>query len=77
VGRRLFWGLVESYGDIGSLGGKIVVEESSVEIVLRFSKENGVEDLGIEPKLHCNHFLEVWHLFLVKTCCNYRPMMLE
>jgi hypothetical protein len=35
------------------------VEVSSVEIMLGFSKEKGVEDLGIEPKLHCNHFLEV------------------
>jgi hypothetical protein len=39
------------------------VEVSSVELVLRFNKEKRVEDLGIEPKLHCNHFLEVWHLF--------------
>jgi hypothetical protein len=35
------------------------MKESSVEIVLRFSKEEGVEDLKIEPKIHCNHFLEV------------------
>jgi hypothetical protein len=39
------------------------VELSSVKTVLRYNKEKGVEDLGIEPKLHCNHFLEVWHLF--------------
>jgi hypothetical protein len=32
------------------------MEESSVEMVLRFSKEKGVEDLG----------LEVWHLFFCK-----------
>ncbi len=38
------------------------MKESSVEKVLGFSKE-GVEDLRIEPKLHYNHFLEVWHLF--------------
>ncbi len=41
------------------------MEESSVEIVLGFNKEKGVEDLGIEPKLHCNHFLEVWHLLFL------------
>ncbi len=35
------------------------MEIDNVEIVLVFSKENGVEDLGIEPKLYCNHFLEV------------------
>jgi len=39
------------------------MEGSSVEKVLRFSKEKGVEDLRIEPKFHCNHFLEVWHFF--------------
>jgi hypothetical protein len=35
--------------------------------VLGFSKEKGVEDLGIEPKSHYNHFLEVWHLFFSKN----------
>ncbi len=39
------------------------MKENNVEMVLRFSKEEGVEDLKIEPKLYCNHFLEVWHLF--------------
>jgi hypothetical protein len=43
------------------------VEESNVEMLLMFSKEKGVEDLGIEPKLHCNHFLEVWHHFFGKN----------
>ncbi len=39
------------------------MKESSVETVLGFNKEEVMEDLKIEPKLHCNHFLEVWHLF--------------
>jgi len=39
------------------------MKKSSVETVLGFSKEEEFEDLRIEPKLHCNHFLEVWHLF--------------
>jgi hypothetical protein len=51
------------------------VDESSVDTVLGFSKEKGVENLGIESKLHCNHFLEVWHLFFLKTCCNFSLMM--
>jgi len=29
-----------------------VVKENNVEMVLRFSKEEEVEELGIEPKLH-------------------------
>jgi hypothetical protein len=29
------------------LGGRNVVEENNVEMVLRFSKEKGVEELGI------------------------------
>jgi hypothetical protein len=40
-----------------------VVNESSVKSVLGFNKEEGMEDLKIETKPHCNHFLEVWHLF--------------
>ncbi len=43
------------------------MEEKNVEMMLGFSNEKGVEDLGIEPKLHCNHFLEVWHFFFGKT----------
>jgi hypothetical protein len=39
------------------------MKESSVEMVLGFNNEDKVEDLKIEPKLHCNHFVEVWHLF--------------
>ncbi len=39
------------------------MKENNVETVLEFSKEKIVEDLRIEPKLHYNHFLEVWHLF--------------
>jgi hypothetical protein len=35
------------------------MKENNVEIMLRFSKEEGVEDLRIEPILHCNYFLEV------------------
>ncbi len=38
------------------------MKENNVKMVLGFSTE-GVEDLRIEPKLHYNHFLEVWHLF--------------
>jgi hypothetical protein len=41
------------------------VEQSSVKMVLGFNKEKGVEDEGIEPKLPCNYFLEVWHLFFL------------
>ncbi len=33
--------------------------QNSVEIVLGLNKEGRMEDLKIEPKLHCNHFLEV------------------
>ncbi len=40
-----------------------MVKESSAKIVLRFNKEEGMEDLRSEAKLHCNHFLEVRHLF--------------
>ncbi len=54
---REFWRYMQ-------LGGRIVMEESSVEKVFGFSKEKGVEDLGIKPKLHYNHFLQVWHFFL-------------
>ncbi len=39
------------------------MEDSSVDMLLGFRKEKGVVDLKIESKLHCNHFLEVWHLF--------------
>jgi hypothetical protein len=42
------------------------MEESSVEIMFGFSKEKGMENLGIEPKLHCEHFLEVWHFCFCK-----------
>jgi hypothetical protein len=35
------------------------MEESNVEMMLGFSKDKGVENLGIEPKLHYDHFLEV------------------
>jgi hypothetical protein len=38
------------------------MKESNVETMLRFSMEEGVEVLRIEPKLHCNYFLEVRHL---------------
>ncbi len=75
-GEKTILGCGREFRKYRQLGGTIVVEENSVEMVLTFSKEKGVEDLGIEPKLHCNHFLEVWHLFLVKTCCNYHMMML-
>jgi hypothetical protein len=58
------------------------MEDSSVDMVLGFSKERGVEDLKIEPKLHCYHFLEVWHLLqgvalvlLVKTCISSLMML--
>jgi hypothetical protein len=37
------------------------MKENNVEIVLRSDKDEGVEYLRIESKLHCNHFLEVWH----------------
>jgi len=40
-----------------------MVKESSVKMMLRFNKEEGMEDLRIEPKLYCNHFLRVWHMF--------------
>jgi hypothetical protein len=39
------------------------MKENYVEMVLGFRKEEGVEDFKIERKLHCNHFLEVWHMF--------------
>ncbi len=44
--------MVERFGDIGNWEEVIiVVKENSVEMVLRFSKEEEVEELGIEPKL--------------------------
>jgi hypothetical protein len=44
--------VVERFGDIGNWEEVIiVVKENSVEMVLRFSKEEEVEKLGIEPKL--------------------------
>jgi hypothetical protein len=44
--------VVERFGDIGNWEEVIiVVKENSVEMVLRFSKEEEVEELGIEPKL--------------------------
>ncbi len=44
--------MVERFGDIGNWEEVIiVVKENSVEMVLRFSKEEEVEKLGIEPKL--------------------------
>jgi hypothetical protein len=39
------------------------MKKSNVKTMLRFNEEEGVEDLRIEPKLHCNYLLEVWHLF--------------
>ncbi len=39
------------------------MNENNVKIVFGFSEEEGAEDFKIKPKLHCNHFLEVWHLF--------------
>ncbi len=53
------------------------MEQSSVKMVLGFSKEKGVEDQGIEPKLPCNYLLEVWHLFFffVNFYYNYGLMM--
>ena len=39
------------------------MKENNVKMVLGFGKEEGMENLRIEPKLHSNHFLEVWHLF--------------
>jgi len=39
------------------------VKENNVKMVLGFGKEEGMENLRIEPKLHYNHFLEVQHLF--------------
>jgi hypothetical protein len=38
------------------------MREGSVDMMSRFSNE-GVENLKIESKLHCSHFMEVWHLF--------------
>ncbi len=41
------------------------MKENNVETMLGFSKKKGMENLKIEPELHCDHFLEVWHfLFL-------------
>ncbi len=40
-----------------------MVKKNSVKTMLGFNKGEGMEDLRIEPKLHYNHFLEVWHLF--------------
>jgi hypothetical protein len=40
-----------------------MVKESSVKMMLGFNKEEGMEDLKLEPKLYYNHLLEVWHLF--------------
>jgi hypothetical protein len=51
------------------------MEESNVQMILGFSKEKGVENLGIEPKLHYDHLFEVWHFFFAKTCCNFGLMM--
>jgi hypothetical protein len=42
--------VVRNFGDISSWR-KCVMKESSVEIMLGFNKEEGVEDLRIEPKL--------------------------
>ncbi len=42
------------------------MEESSLETMLGFSKKKGMENLRIEPELHCDHFLEVWHFFFLQ-----------
>jgi len=54
--------VVKSLGDIGGWE-EVGNEKGSVEAVLGFNNEEGVEDLRIDPTLHCSHFVEVWHLF--------------
>ncbi len=54
--------MVKSLGDIGGWE-EVGNEKGSVEAVLGFNNEEGVEDLRIDPTLHCSHFVEVWHLF--------------
>ncbi len=49
--------MIESFRDIDVW--EVMCSGSSVKMVLGFNKEKGMEDLRIEPKLHCNHFLEV------------------
>jgi hypothetical protein len=77
VERRLFLGCGREFWRNRYLGGRIVMEEISIETMLRFSKKKGVRDLRLKQNciIATSRRCDIY-IFCVKTCCNSDFMML-